>query len=142
MFYGLLPQRFGLSKNTIRELINESPDSLKFFDLKLFEHFFDVNVVDFLLKNSSIVRIKEKEIDFLAEKLGLDSKSLVDFGRLLTEEYKKLDIVLVTRGQNGIFAYSKKEGAFLIPGCKIKMVDNIGSGMAFSAGFLHYYLTP
>ncbi len=140
LFYGLLPQRFGLSKNTIRELINESPDSLKFFDLKLFEHFFDVNVVDFLLKNSNIVRIKEKEIKFLADELGLDSENFVDFGKLLTEKYKKIDIVLVTRGHNGIFAYSKKEGAFQIPGCKIKMVDNIGSGMAFSAGFLHYYL--
>ena len=36
LFFGLLPLRFGISKNTIRELINESADSLKFFDLKLF----------------------------------------------------------------------------------------------------------
>jgi fructokinase len=140
LFYGLLPQRFGLSKNTIRELIKESPDSLKFFDLKLFEHFFDVNVVNFLLQNSNIVRIKEKEIDFLADKLELKPDGLENFGFLIAEKYKKLELVLVTRGQNGIFAYSKKEGAFWISGYHIKMKDNIGSGMAFSAGFLHYYL--
>lgn len=140
LFYGLLPQRFGLSKNTIRELIKESPDSLKFFDLKLFEHFFDVNVVDFLLKNSNIVRIKEKEIDFLADKLELKPAGLENFGLLLSDKYKKIELVLVTRGQNGIFAYSKKQGAFWISGYNIKMKDNIGSGMAFSAGFLHYYL--
>lgn len=140
LFYGLLPQRYGLSKNTIRELIKESPECLNFFDLKLFEHFFNVTVVDFLLQNSNIVRIKEKEIDFLAEKLGLKPASLEDFGLLLTEKYKKLELVLVTRGQNGIFAFSKKLGAFRIPGYNITMKDNIGSGMAFSAGFLHYYL--
>ena len=86
LFYGLLPQRFGLSKNTIRELIKESPDSLKFFDLKLFEHFFDIKVVDFLLCNSNIVRIKEKEIDFLADKLDLKPESLEEFGSLLSEK--------------------------------------------------------
>ncbi len=140
LFFGLLPQRFGLSKNTIRELIKESPDSLKFFDLKLFEHFFDVTVVNFLLKNSNIVRIKEKEIDFLAERLEILPANLEDFGALLSEKYRKLDLVLVTRGQNGIFAFSKKQGAFWISGYNIAMKDNIGSGMAFSAGFLHYYL--
>ncbi len=140
LFYGLLPQRFGLSKNTIRELIKESPDSLKFFDLKLFEHFFDIAVVESLLKNSNIVRIKEKEIAFLAGKLGLAPESLEDFGSQLSEKYKRLELVLVTRGANGVFAFSKKQGAFWIYGYTIAMKDNIGSGMAFAAGFLHYYL--
>ena len=140
LFFGLLPQRFGLSKNTIRELINESPDSLKFFDLKLFEHFFDVHVVESLLKAAHIVRIKEKEVDFLCEKLQLENGDLEFFGTQLAKKYK-LDLILVTRGQNGVFAYHKTKGAFWDSGYEIKMKDNIGSGMAFSAGFLHYYLT-
>lgn len=139
LFFGLLPQRFGISKNTIRELIKESPDSLKFFDLKLFEHFFDVKVVENLLVSSNIVRIKEKEILFLAQKLNIGFDNLVEFGDRLCEKYK-VDLVLVTRGQNGVFAYDKNKGAFMDSGFRIKMKDNIGSGMAFSAGFLHYYL--
>ena len=35
---------------------------------------------------------------------------------------------------------NKKEGAFSDPGYQLEMKDNIGSGIAFSAGFLHYYL--
>ena len=46
----------------------------------------------------------------------------------------------ITRGQNGVFAYHNKKGAFSDPGYKIEVVDNIGSGMAFLAGFLVYYL--
>jgi len=139
LFYGLLPQRFGISKNTTRELIKESPDSIHFFDLKLFEHFFDKNVVENLLFSSNIVRIKEKEISFLLEELGLNSNNLEEFGRELAKKYK-LDLILVTRGPNGVFAFHKKQGIFVDGGYKIDKVDNIGSGMSFSAAFIHYYL--
>jgi fructokinase len=139
LFYGLLPQRFGISKNTLRELIKESPDSLHFFDLKLFEHFFNVTVVENLLESSNIVRIKEKEIAFLSKELGLNAENLNVFSTELSQKYK-IDMILVTRGQNGVFAFHKKKGAFYDPGYSIDIVDNIGSGMAFSAGFLHYYL--
>ncbi|HKI87415.1 MAG TPA: PfkB family carbohydrate kinase [Draconibacterium sp.] len=139
LFFGLLPQRFGLSKNTIRELIKESPDSIHFFDLKLFEHFFDVKVVESLLNAAHIVRIKEKEVEFLCEKLQLKMGDLEFFGTQISKKYK-IDLVLVTRGQNGVFVCHKTKGAFWSSGYEIKMKDNIGSGMAFSAGFLHYYL--
>ncbi len=139
LFYGLLPQRFGISKNTLRELINESSDSLHFFDLKLFEHFFNIKVVENLLERSNIVRIKEKEIGFLSAQLGLNTDDLSDFSAKLSAKYK-IDIILVTRGQNGVFAYHHKKGAFYDPGYNIESIDNVGSGMAFSAGFLLYYL--
>lgn len=139
LFYGLLPQRFGISKNTLRELIKESPESLHFFDLKLFDHFFNVKVVENLLESSNIVRIKEKEISFLSRELGLNDESLNVFSAELSQKYK-IDLILVTRGQNGVFAFHKAKGAFFDAGYSIETVDNIGSGMAFSAGFLHYYL--
>lgn len=139
LFYGLLPQRFGISKNTLRELIKESPESLHFFDLKLFEHFFNVRVVENLLESSNVVRIKEKEILFLSRELGLNDETLNKFSEELSKKYK-IDLILVTRGQNGVFAFHKRKGAFFDPGYNIEMVDNVGSGIAFSAGFLHYYL--
>lgn len=138
-FYGLLPQRFGISKNTLRELIKESPDSIHFFDLKLFEHFFNATVVERLLECSNIVRIKEKEIGFLSKELGVKDEDLNIFSAELSKKYN-IDLILVTRGQKGVFAYHHKNGAFYDSGYKIDIVDNIGSGMAFSAGFLHYYL--
>lgn len=139
LFFGLLPQRFGISKNTLRELINESPNSLKFFDLKLFQHFFNSAVVESLLRASQMVRIKEKEIDFLVQRLGLENGDMEFFGRQLAEKYQ-IDLVLVTRGPQGVFSFHKNEGSFSDAGYRIEMKDNIGSGMAFSAGFLHYYL--
>ncbi|WP_167619946.1 PfkB family carbohydrate kinase [Maribellus sediminis] len=139
LFFGLLPQRYGLSKNTIRELIKESPDSLHFFDLKLFEHFFDVKVVTQLLNSADVVRIKEKEIDFLANELNISFDSHDDFLKKVSEQYQ-IDLVIITLGKNGIKAYHRVEGLMSDAGYFVEMVDNVGSGMAFSAGFLHYYL--
>lgn len=139
LFFGLLPQRFGISKNTIRELIKESPDSIHFFDLKLFNHFFNLKVVEYLLINSNIVRVKEKDIPFLKKELKLKSKNLEDFCAQLSGKYK-IDIVLVTRGKDGVFAFHHKKGAFYDLGYVIEIEDNIGSGIAFCAGFLHYFL--
>jgi len=136
LFFGLLPQRFGISKNTIRELIKESPSSIKFFDLKLFKHFFNVNVVEYLLQSAHIVRIKEKEIGFLTSNLHLKPGSLEQFGEQLVKRFD-IDIILITRGFNGVFAFHKNKGAFFDSGYVVDMKDNIGSGMAFSAGFLH-----
>jgi fructokinase len=139
LFFGLLPQRYGLSKNTIRELIRESSGSLHFFDLKLFEHFFNPAVVEQLLNCAHIVRIKEKELGFLASELQIDFQDFEDFSRIISKRYK-LDVVIITRGSDGIFAYHKKDGVFADPGFAVQLADNIGSGMAFSAGFLHYFL--
>jgi len=139
LFFGLLPQRFGISKNTIRELIRESPSSLKFFDLRLFKHFFNVNVVENLLRSSHIIRVKEKEIGFLSKQLNFVEGSLEDFGEQLIQKYK-VEMVLITRGAKGVFAFHKEQGAFYDDGYLVTLKDNIGSGMAFSAGFLHYYL--
>lgn len=139
LFYGLLPQRFGISKNTLRELINESRDSVHFFDLKLFHHFFNLKVVEYLLEDSHIVRFKEKEIEFLGRELGLDTNNIETFCAHLINRYK-INVVLITRGDAGVFAFKKQQGAFYDTGYKIKVEDNIGSGMAFCAGFLHYYL--
>jgi fructokinase len=139
LFFGLLPQRFGISKNTLRELIKESPSSIKFFDLKLFQHFFNVVVIENLLESAQIVRIKEKEIGFLGEKLNLKQGKLEEFGEQLVKKYN-VDLVLITRGFHGVFAFHKEKGAFFDSGYIVDMKDNIGSGMAFSAGFLHYYL--
>jgi len=139
LFYGLLPLRFGISRNTIRELLKESPDSLHFFDLKLFEHFFDNKVVENLLFSSNIVRIKEKEISLLIKKLGMQEGDLENFSSQLASKYK-IDLILVTRGSKGVFAYHNLQGSFFDAGYKVEVEDNIGSGVAFCAAFLNYYL--
>ena len=75
---------------------------------------------------------------FLAEKLGIQLNDIEDFAISLATTFN-IDLIIITKGRKGIWAYHKQHGIFSEPGYQIKMVDNVGSGMAFSAGFLHSY---
>jgi len=44
---------------------------------------------------------------------------------------------LVTLGQRGVFACSNLGEKVYVPGYRVELVDTVGSGDAFSAGFVH-----
>jgi fructokinase len=137
--FGTLVQRHGTSKNTLRELIRVVPDNLKFIDLKLRKNCYTKQTIENSLLVANVLRVKESELYLLKNELslfGYESKALAEE---LISEYN-LDIVLVTRSKLGAFALDK-EGNFIEDrGYVIDLMDTVGSGTAFSAGFLHVYL--
>ncbi|MBN1819245.1 MAG: hypothetical protein JXR31_06185 [Prolixibacteraceae bacterium] len=138
--FGTLVQRYGISKNTLRELIKEAPKPLKFLDIKLRKDCYTKSIIESSLVFADILRLKENELYSLKNELGLfeyESKALANE---LINEYK-LDLVLVTKGKNGAFALDKNNNYFEDPGYYIDLIDTVGSGVAFSAGFMHYYLS-
>ena len=137
--FGTLVQRYGISKNTLRELVHESPDVLKFLDLKLRENCFQMEIIEKSLEFADIIRIKEKELFFLKDELQLRGLELKELAFELKTIYK-IRIVLVTMGQKGVFAIDEAGDFFSDQGYIVNVVDNVGSGVAFSAGFLHLYL--
>jgi len=137
--FGTLVQRYGISKNTLRELINEAPRPVKFLDIKLRKDCYTKSIIENSLHFADILRLKENELYSLKNELGLfefESKALANE---LINEYA-LDLILVTKGRNGAFALDKNNSYMEDPGFYIKLVDTVGSGVAFSAGFMHYYL--
>ncbi len=138
--FGTLVQRYGLSKNTLRELIKEAPNPIKFLDLKLRNNCYNKNIIETSLNLANILRVKENELFSLKSELSLfEFESKLIAAELLNQF--NLDIILVTKGKNGAFALDKNNNYFEDPGYSIKLVDTVGSGVAFSAGFLHYYLS-
>ncbi|HOI48045.1 MAG TPA: PfkB family carbohydrate kinase [Prolixibacteraceae bacterium] len=137
--YGTLVQRYGISKNTLRELLNEAPEPLKFLDLKLRKNCYNRAIIESSLRSANILRVKENELYTLKNELDLFEFESKGISAELINEYN-LDIVLVTRGKDGAFALDKEGNYFEDRGYEIKFVDTVGSGVAFSAGFLHYFL--
>lgn len=137
--FGTLVQRYGISKNTLRELINEAPCPVKFLDIKLRKDCYSKSIIENSLSCANILRLKENELYSLKNELGLfeyESKALTSE---IINEYE-LDMVLVTKGKNGAFALDKNNNYFEDNGYLIDLVDTVGSGVAFSAGFMHCYL--
>jgi fructokinase len=134
-----LVQRYGISKNTLRELIHEAPDVVKFLDINLRKKCYTANSVEDSLKMADILKTNDNELLITRELLGLQNEKLKDLAQETIEKYK-LNILLCTLGENGAFCLTKEGDFFYDPGYQIALVDTVGCGDAFSAGFVHFYM--
>ncbi len=139
LVYGTLVQRYGISKNTLRELLKESPAPVKYLDLKLRKNCFNRPILESSLEAANILRVKENELFTLKSELGLFEFETRALAQEVINEYN-IDIVLVTKSKSGACAVCNDGSYFEDPGYKIDIVDTVGSGSAFSAAFLHVYL--
>lgn len=137
--FGTLVQRYGISKNTLRELIHEAPDVVKFLDINLRKKCYTANSIEDSLKMADILKTNDSELLITKDLLGLQNQKLKDLARETIEKYK-LNILLCTLGENGAFCLTKEGDFFYDPGYQISLVDTVGSGDAFSAGFVHFYM--
>jgi fructokinase len=137
--FGTLVQRHEKSRNTLRVLLEEIPQTLKYLDLKLRRNYYTREIIENSLNVANILRVKENELYELKNELSLFEYESKGLAAELINEYS-LDIVLVTQSKEGAFALHRDGRFFEDPGYVIDLVDTVGSGVAFSAGFLHIYL--
>jgi len=137
--FGTLVQRYGISKNTLRELINESPNVVKFLDINLRKKCYTPTTIEDSLFMANILKTNDDELLITKELLGLKNENLKDLAQEVIEKYK-LDILLCTLGSKGAFCLTNEEVFYFDPGYQISLGDTVGSGDAFSAGFVHYYM--
>lgn len=137
--FGTLVQRYGISKNTLRELIHESSDVVKFLDINLRRNCYTATTIEDSLRMTNILKTNDDELLITKELLGLKQDSLKDLAQEVIEKYN-LDILLCTLGSNGAFCLTNEDIFHYDPGYQISLGDTVGSGDAFSAGFVHYYM--
>lgn len=137
--YGTLVQRYGISKNTLRELIHESPDVVKFLDINLRKNCYTASTVEESLKMANILKTNDNELLTTKKLFGLKSKNLKSLAKETIEKFN-IDILLCTLGENGAFSLTKNNEFIYDPGHIVKLADTVGAGDAFSAGFIHYYM--
>lgn len=137
--FGTLVQRYGISKNTLRELIHESPDVVKFLDINLRKKCYTAATIEDSLKMTNILKTNDDELLITRELLGLKHENLKDLAQETIERFN-LEILLCTLGSNGAFCLTKEDIFYYDPGYQISLGDTVGSGDAFSAGFVHYYM--
>lgn len=137
--FGTLVQRYGISKNTLRELIHESSEVVKFLDINLRKKCYTAASVEDSLRMTNILKTNDEELLITKYLLNLRHSNLKELAQETIEKYN-LDILLCTLGENGAFCLTKTDEFFYDPGYQIALGDTVGSGDAFSAGFVHYYM--
>jgi fructokinase len=137
--FGTLVQRYGISKNTLRELIHESPDVVKFLDINLRKKCYTATSIEESLRMTNILKTNDEELLITKELLNLKHENLKELAQETIEKYN-LEIILCTLGSNGAFCLTNEDVFYYDPGYQISLGDTVGSGDAFSAGFVHYYM--
>ena len=137
--FGTLIQRTGKSRNTLRQLLESSDNSIKFCDVNLRKNCYSRDTVAFSLENSHAVKMNEEEAYQLARIFNLSYRSLPQLGEKLLKKWS-LRYCLVTLAEWGAYALSDRREETYVPGYKVEMADSLGAGDAFAAGFIQKIL--
>lgn len=138
--FGSLAQRSSESGTTIIEFLRDTgKEAVRIFDINLRQNFYSPEIITQSLEISSILKLNDEELPILIDLLGYQKKeSEEELCRLLIEKYG-LDLVCLTKGENGSLLVNERE-TVKHPGRKVTVIDTVGAGDAFTAALAIQYL--
>ena len=137
--FGTLSQRSEESRKTIEQLLERAGQSLKLLDINLRKDCYSLETVSFSLQEADVLKLNEDEAHQLGSMLEVSKQNIPDFCEEMLTKWS-LEHCVVTLGEKGAFAMSAGGERVYVPGYKVILADSIGSGDAFSAGFVNKLL--
>jgi len=137
--FGTLAQRNGKSRRCAERLLEAATGAVKLLDINLRKKCFSKETVTASLARADVLKLNGEEAAALAEMLSLPAGSRGAIGRSLTEKFS-LACCLVTMGSGGAIGVSADGDECYVPGYDVALVDSLGCGDAFAAGFVHKHL--
>lgn len=136
--FGSLIQRSPGSRETLYRVLDAAPQALKFLDINLRKGCFVRDTLQASLERADVLKLNDDEAARIAREFGLKGSGVRETAEAILRAWS-LDCCVVTLGERGAYAVTAGDRAY-VPGWKVAVVDTVGSGDAFSAGFVHRYL--
>jgi fructokinase len=137
--FGTLSQRSKESSKTIENILDRADIRLKLLDINLRKDCYSLETVIFSLQKADVLKLNEDEAHELGRMLKVSNRNIPEFCEEMLTKWS-LEHCVVTLGEKGAFAMSAGGERVYVPGYIVKLADSIGSGDAFSAGFVHKLL--
>jgi len=134
--FGTLVQRSEKARSTVCAILDAAPQATKFLDINLRKNCYSADTVRRSLERADILKLNTIEVGVIADLLNISAQTPHEFAAHIIEQFK-VDTVLVTLGANGVYAASSHGESCTVPGVSISVVDTIGSGDSFAAGFVY-----
>jgi fructokinase len=135
--FGTLVQRSQKTADALFKLLAEAKSATKVLDINLRAGCYSQDSVNASLEFATILKVNESEVLKVGELLGLDYSTIESFAIALFDRYRNIETVLVTLGEAGVEAFMRDGRIIKMPTRKVVVQDTIGSGDAFTAGFIY-----
>lgn len=131
LYFGTLAMRSPESRRTFEKILKYVKRKETFFDVNFRGDFFSRELVNTLMRETTVLKISDEEIGFFG------SRGEVSTCLELGKKYPKLKYICLTLGSDGAMVYDCKKRTILYSDKpKGKVVSTVGAGDSFSACFL------
>ena len=142
--FGTLAQRAEQSAATLQTLFELLPAAaLRIFDVNLRQHYYSADILKQGCHHADILKLNDDELPIVCGLLGIaapediraphDNRPHPDIDKI--RDHFNIETVLVTCGARGSLVASKQGWSWLAS-VPVDVVDTIGAGDAFTAGFV------
>jgi fructokinase len=136
IYFGTLAQSLPAGEERLTRLLAHNPGARRFYDINLREGHWNLPLVQRLSALATIVKMNEteaQELSILAH--GPSPYSIERFCEFWSTTYGG-ETICVTLGGKGCVVWQNGAAQFF-GGFRVKVVDTVGAGDVFAAGFLH-----
>lgn len=129
--FGSLAARNAHSRNALLQYIDAA--QTKVFDINLRSPHYEKPVLEELLQHAAILKLNNHELELISAWYA-DISLMTDQIKMISDRYN-IKQIIVTKGAEGAVYYDGEQ-FYNHPGYTVTVVDTVGSGDAFLAGFL------
>lgn len=138
--FGTLIQRHEASRQAVQALVSAASRAKVLVDINLRPKCYTQEIVLEALSGAHMAKLNESEAQLVGKWLGFDTSSMSTLCQQLGERFA-LEVCLITRGEKGGVAWSPTTSVITWDAPKVQVVDTVGAGDAFTAAFIHTFLS-
>jgi fructokinase len=131
VYFGTLAQRNKTSRKTIRMVLEETKDALKFLDINLRAPYYKREVLDYSLANCLVLKLNTDELNLCRKYYNLSKKTELALADLA--QRFSIKIINLTRGAKGSILLNNQQCYQQKSVPLKKIVDAVGAGDAYAA---------
>ncbi len=135
LIFGTLALRNSVSRDTL--MMIKDKFSRKVFDINLRKPFYDEKVIINGLIDCNILKINDEEMLLLAQYMNVSEDNVIQY---LFEKFS-ISLIIQTLGSKGAEISTTDGKRFKAQPPQVQVVDTVGCGDSFLAGFLYFYDT-
>jgi len=133
-FYGSLACRNDVSKDTLFSILDSDHKMFKVFDVNLRKPFYNIQLLEKLMKRADFIKFNDEEILEIASGMGFESEDLEANIKFISET-TNTPAICVTLGKHGSILLWNDQ-LYRHEGYPVKVADTVGAGDSFLASLI------